>query len=98
MFVSLERGIDGALELAQRLKTKEHSQESRLGGEKRSQAEVIGSQLILEFVKAALHSTSAVIIAPDFDSCIGAIGDEDPKHITSQVDELATYGRLFRLD
>jgi len=53
LFVSLERWIDGALELAQQIKTKEHSQESRLGGEKRSQAEVIGSQLVLEFVKAS---------------------------------------------
>ena len=35
LFVGLERWIDGALELAQEIETKEHSQESGLGGEKR---------------------------------------------------------------
>ena len=98
LFVSLERWIDGALELAQRIKTKEHSQESRLGGNKGSQAEVIGGQFVLEFVNASLHSSSAIVIAPDFQRRVAAIGDKDPEHITRQVDELATYGRLGRLE
>jgi hypothetical protein len=98
LFVSLERWMNGALELAQEIETEEHSQQGRLGSEKRPQAEVIGRQFVLEFVNAALYGGSAIVIAPDFQSCIGAISDEDPKHITRQVDELATYGRLFRLD
>ena len=44
--VSLQCRIDGTLELAQEVETKEHRQESRLGGEKRPQAEVIGPQLV----------------------------------------------------
>jgi hypothetical protein len=98
LFVSFQCGIDGALELAQQIETKEHSQEGRLGSEKRSQAEVIGRQFVLEFVDAALHSRSAIVIAPDFQRGIAAIGDKDPKHIPRQVDELATNGRLFALD
>ena len=35
LFVALERWIDGALEFTQEIETKEHSQESGLGGEKR---------------------------------------------------------------
>ena len=35
LFVGLEPWIDGALEFAQEIETKEHSQESGLGGEKR---------------------------------------------------------------
>jgi len=53
LFVSLERWIDSALELTQEVETKEHGQESRLGGKKRMQAELISSQFVLEFVNAA---------------------------------------------
>jgi hypothetical protein len=66
LFVSLERWIDSALELAQDFETKEHGQEGRLGSKKGMQAEVIGSQFVLEFVNAALDTSSAVAIAPDF--------------------------------
>jgi len=79
LFVSLERWIDGTLELAQEIETEEHSQKGRLFGEKRPQAEVIGRQFVIEFVNAALHGRSAIVIAPDFQRCIGAISDEDPK-------------------
>jgi hypothetical protein len=56
------------LELAQEIETEEHSQKSRLRGEKRSQTEVIGRQ----FVNATLRGRSAILIAPDFQGCIGA--------------------------
>ena len=81
LFVSLERWIDSALELAQEIETKEHGQEGRLGGKKRTQTEVIGGQFVLEFVNAAFYTSSAVVIAPDFQRCIGSIGDKDPEHI-----------------
>ena len=41
LFVSLERGIDRALELAQEVETKEHSQKSRLGVARSAIAEII---------------------------------------------------------
>jgi len=81
-----------------RLKLKSTARKADSGGEKRSQTEVIGSQFVLEFVNAALHSSSAIVIAPDFQRRVAAIGDKDPEHITRQVDELATYGRLGRLE
>ena len=34
LFVALERWIDGTLELTQKIETKDHSQEGRLGSEK----------------------------------------------------------------
>ena len=34
LFVALERWIDGALEFAQEIETKDHSQKGRLGSEK----------------------------------------------------------------
>ena len=80
------------------LKLKSTARKADSGGEKRSQTEVIGSQFVLEFVNAALHSSSAIVIAPDFQRRVAAIGDKDPEHITRQVDELATYGRLGRLE
>jgi len=49
---------------------------------------VIGSQFVLEFVNAALETSSAVVITPDFQRCIVAIGHKDPEHIAWQVDEL----------
>jgi|SRR6516164_5636508 len=81
-----------------RLKLKSTARKADSGGEKRSQTEVIGSQFVLEFVNASLHSSSAIVIAPDFQRRVAAIGDKDPEHITRQVDELATYGRLGRLE
>ena len=98
LFVRLERRIDGALELAQKIETKEHGQEGRLSGKERTQAEVISSQFVLEFVNAALNGSSTVVIAPDFQRRIGAIGDKDPEHIAGQVDELTPNGRLCRLE
>ena len=80
------------------LKLKSTARKADSGGEKRSQTEVIGSQFVLEFVNASLHSSSAIVIAPDFQRRVAAIGDKDPEHITRQVDELATYGRLGRLE
>ena len=76
------------MELAKEIETKEHGQEGRLSGEKRTQTEVIGSQFVLEFVNAALHGRSAIVIAPDFQRGILAIGDKEPEHIAGQVDEL----------
>ena len=66
LFVGLERWIDSALEFTQEVETKDHGQESRLGSKKRTQAEVIRSQFVLEFVTAALYTSSTVVIAPDF--------------------------------
>jgi hypothetical protein len=80
-FVSFKPRIDGTLELAQEIETKQHSQESRLCGKEGTQAEVICGQLVLEFVNATLHSSSAIVIAPDFQHCIGAIGYKDSEHI-----------------
>ena len=71
--------IFGTLEIL--FNVQEPSQEGRLGGEKRTQAEMIGTQFILEFVNAALYASSAVIIAPDFQHGIGSIGDKDSEHI-----------------
>src|SRR5262249_28214918 len=98
LFVSLERWINGALELTQKIETKEHSEEARLGGEERTQAEVVSRQFVLEFVNAALNGSSTVVIAPDFQGCIVAIGHKDPEHIAGQVDELTPNGRLCRLE
>ena len=56
LFVGLERWIDRALEFTQEVETKDHGQESRLGRKKRTQAEVISSQFVLEFVNCGtLH-------------------------------------------
>ena len=81
LFVRLECRIDGALELAQEIETEEYSKEGRLGGEERTQAEVLSSQFVLEFVDAALNGSSTIVIAPDFQRRIVAIGDKDPEHI-----------------
>jgi len=59
---------------------------------------VISSQFVLEFVNTALNASSAVVIAPDLQRCIVAIGDKDPERIAGQVDELTTNGGLFSLD
>ena len=66
LFVSLKRRINSALKLAEEIEPKEHRQESRLGCKEGSQAEVVSRQFIFEFVNAALHSRSTVIITPDF--------------------------------
>jgi hypothetical protein len=39
---------------------------------------MVSSQLVLEFVNTALYGSSAVIVAPDFQGRIAAIGDKDP--------------------
>jgi hypothetical protein len=77
LFVSLERRIDGALEFAQEIEAEEHGQESRFGGKEGTQAEMIGSQLVLEFVNATLYGGTAGVIAPDFQRCIATISDKE---------------------
>ena len=98
LFVALECRVKGALKFTQQIETEEHRQESRLGGEERTQAEVISSQFILELVNAALHGGAAIVIAPDFQSGIAAIGDKDPEYVTGQVNEPAAHGRLLSLN
>jgi hypothetical protein len=49
------------LELTQEIEMKDHSQKGRLGSEKWSQAEMIGSQFALELVNA--HSAQAWLLS-----------------------------------
>ena len=53
---------------------------------------MIGSQFVFEFVNAALYASSAVVIAPNVQRWIIAVGDKDSEHIAGQVDKLATNG------
>jgi hypothetical protein len=62
LFVSLKRRINRTLKFAQEIESKEHSQESRLGSKERAQTEVVSRQFVFEFVNAALHARSAVVI------------------------------------
>ena len=98
LFVSLKRRINSALKLAEEIEPKEHRQESRLGCKEGSQAEVVGRQFVFEFVNAALYGRSTVVVAPDFQRGVAAIGDENPKDIAGQINELAADGRLAGLD
>ena len=59
---------------------------------------MVSSQFVLEFVNATLNGSSTVVIAPDFQRCIVAIGHKDPEHIAGQVDELTPNGRLCSLE
>jgi hypothetical protein len=49
----------------------------------------IGRQFIFEFVNAALYGRSTVVVAPDFQRGVAAIGDENPKDIAGQINKLA---------
>jgi hypothetical protein len=53
---------------------------------------VVSCQFVFEFINAALHGRSAVVIAPDFQRGVAAIGDENPKNVTRQINELAANG------
>jgi hypothetical protein len=53
---------------------------------------VIGGQFVFEFVNAALHSRSPIVIAPDFQRGVVAIGDKNPKDVAGQIKELAANG------
>src|SRR5262245_588633 len=59
---------------------------------------MIGSQFVLEFVNAALHASSVVVIAPNVQRRIVAVGDKDSEHIAGQVDKLTTNRRLCSLE
>src|SRR5262250_956498 len=59
---------------------------------------MIGRQFVLEFVNAALYASSVVVIAPNVQRRIVAVGDKDSEHIAGQVDKLTTNRRLCRLD
>ena len=98
LFVSLKRRINSALKFPQEIEPKDHRQESRLGRKERSQAEVISRQFVFEFVNATLDSRSPIVIAPNFQRGVVAIGDKNPKNVAGQIKELATNGRLVGLD
>ena len=66
LFVSLESRIDGALKFAQKIKTKEHGQQSRLCGKEGTQAEMVCSQFVFELIDPALDHRPTIVIAPDF--------------------------------
>jgi hypothetical protein len=57
LFVSLESRIDGALKFAQKIKTKEHGQQSRLCGKEGTQAEMVAASSFLS--SSIRHSTTA---------------------------------------
>ena len=59
---------------------------------------MISRQFVFEFVNATFHSRSTVVIAPDFQRGVAAIGDKNPKDVAWQIKELAPNGRLVGLD
>jgi hypothetical protein len=59
---------------------------------------MISRQFVFEFVNAALDSRSPIVIAPDFQRGVVAIGDKNPKDVAWQIKELAPNGRLVGLD
>ena len=85
LFVGLERRIYSTLEFPQEIEPKEHRQESGLGRKERSQTEVVSRQFVFEFVNAAFHGRSTVVIAPDFQHAVAAIGDKNPKNVAGQI-------------
>jgi hypothetical protein len=59
---------------------------------------VVSCQFVFEFVNATLDGRSTVVIAPDFERGVAAIGDKNPKDVAGQINELATNGRFVGLD
>ena len=59
---------------------------------------MVSRQFVFEFVNAALYGRSSVVIAPDFQRAVAAIGDKNPKDVAGQIKELAADGRLVALD
>jgi hypothetical protein len=66
LFVSLERCINSALDSLKRLKLKSTARKAESVA--KTNAGRSDRQLVLEFVNAALHGSSAVVFAPDFQS------------------------------
>ena len=59
---------------------------------------MISRQFVFEFVNAALHGRSTVVVAPDFQRAVAAIGDKNPKDVAGQINEFTANGRLVGLD
>src|ERR1043166_4804958 len=64
---------------AQQIEAKEHGQEGRFGGKERLQTKAIGSQFVLQLFNALLDSGSAIIIAPQLQGLLSAVGDPEAK-------------------
>lgn len=59
---------------------------------------MVSRQFVFEFVNVALYGRSTVVVAPDFQRAVVAIGDKNPKDVAWQINELAAIGRLVGLD
>ena len=59
---------------------------------------MVSRQFVFEFVNAALHGRSTVVITPDFQRGVVSIGDKNPKNVTGQINDLAANGRLLGLE
>ena len=53
---------------------------------------MVGGRFVFEFVNAALDSRSPIVIAPNFQRGVVAIGDKNPKDVAGQIKELAANG------
>ena len=59
---------------------------------------MVGGQFVFEFVNTTFHGRSTVVIAPDFQRGVAAIGDKSSKNVAGQIKELAANGRFVGLD
>jgi hypothetical protein len=59
---------------------------------------MVSRQFVFEFINAALYGRSPVVVAPDFQRGVAAIGDKNPKDVAGQINELAANSRLVGLD
>ena len=59
---------------------------------------MVSRQFVFEFVNATFHGRSTVVIAPDFQRAVAAIGDKNPKDVAGQINEFTANRRLVGLD
>src|SRR5579884_3667499 len=76
------------LEFRQKIEEHQNAQESRFGGEKLLQAEVVCRQVRLQLLDALLHASALIVVAPDLLRRIRPMGHEDSEGVAGHVQQL----------
>lgn len=80
---------NGAMELHQQIEQHQDHQKSDFRGEELVQAEIIGSQVVLQFRDLLFRVGPPVVAAPDLFERLLAVDDEDSEDVAGNVEELA---------
>lgn len=86
--------VEGDLVEAQKIKSEEDGEEGRFACVEVLHAKAVGMKFSLEFLDSRFDQGALVVIAPEKEGGLAAVGDKDTEGIAGDMEEFASDGSL----